>query len=264
MLARELHHHSGVLMSHSLFMAFTGLNSRAKALDVAANNVANLSSPGFKKQLLSFSNTSRLPEDQTSEIERATNGSLVRVRTVVDMSPGELIQTGSPLNVALSGDGFFAVETPQGTRYTRNGSLRISKDNELVSGEGYPLLKMDARSAGKDSRIILPEGRVEISASGTVSVEGVRAGRMKIVSFEDTAYLSKVGGTLFEASPKARETVPSEISLKQGFLERANVNPVVGLAEMISIMRSFEMLSRAVRSISDNVDRKVLDDVARL
>ncbi len=103
-------------MSHSLFMAFTGLNSRAKALDVAANNVANLNSPGFKRQLLSFSNTSRLPEEQTSEIERATNGSLVRVRTSVDMSPGELIRTGNPLHVALSGDGFFTVGTPQGIR----------------------------------------------------------------------------------------------------------------------------------------------------
>ena len=162
-------------MSHSLFMAFTGLNSRAKALDVAANNVANLNSPGFKRQLLSFSNTSRLPEEQTSEIERATNGSLVRVRTSVDMSPGELIRTGNPLHVALSGDGFFTVETPQGIRYTRNGSLRISKNKELVSGEGYPLLRADAPAAGKESRLILPEGIVEISASGAVSVDGVRA-----------------------------------------------------------------------------------------
>ena len=251
-------------MSHSLFLAFTGLNSRAKALDVAANNIANLNSPGFKRQLLSFSNTSRLPADQTSEIERATNGSLVSVRTVVDMSPGELIRTGNPLHVALSGDGFFAVETPQGIRYTRNGSLRLSKNNELVSGEGYPLLRMDATAAGKESRLVLPEGMVEISASGAVSVDGVRAGQLKIVSFQETAHLSKVGGTLFEASPAARESVPSEISLKQGFLERANVNPIAGMAEMISIMRSFEMLSRAVRSLSDNVDRKVLDDVARL
>ena len=251
-------------MSHSLFMAFTGLNSRAKSLDVSANNMANLGSPGFKKQLITFSNTSRVPKDQMSDIERATNGSLVRVRTVIDMSPGELVRTGNPLHVALAGDGFFAVETPHGIRYTRNGSFRISQNNELVSGDGYPLLRMDASGVGKNSRLVLPQGEVQISAAGEVSVDGVRAGRMKIVSFEDTAHLSKAAGTLFQAGPAAREKVPSELSLRQGFLEQANVNPIVGVAEMISIMRSFEMLSRAVRSLSDNVDRKVLDDVARL
>ena len=205
-------------MSNSLFMAFTGLNSRARALDVAANNSSNLQSPGFKKQLIAFTNISNLPEG-TTELERATKGPLVTITTAIDMS--------------------------------------------LVSGDGYPLLKVGTRP-GEKARLVLPQGAVEISSAGEVSVDGAQVGKLRISAFKDTRHLASIGGSLFVAGSGALESTPSEIRVMQGFLEQSNVNPIAGLADMISIMRSFEMLNRVTRSLTDVVDRRVLDDIGRL
>ncbi len=249
-------------MSNSLFMAFTGLNSRARALDVAANNSSNLQSPGFKKQLIAFTNISNLPEG-TTELERATKGPLVTITTAIDMSPGEVLKTDNPLHVALSGNGFFTLDTPNGLGYSRNGSFRINPRNELVSGDGYPLLKVGTRP-GEKARLVLPQGAVEISSAGEVSVDGAQVGKLRISAFKDTRHLASIGGSLFVAGSGALESTPSEIRVMQGFLEQSNVNPIAGLADMISIMRSFEMLNRVTRSLTDVVDRRVLDDIGRL
>ena len=222
-----------------------------------------MGSPGFKRQLIAFSNISQLPKVGITDIARATNGPLVGITTAVDMSPGEMLKTDNPLHVALSGNGFFVVDTPTGIRYTRNGSFRVNRSNELVSGDGYPLLRAGTRT-GKNARLLLPKGTIEISTAGEVSVDGAQVGQLRIVAFKDTGLLTKVGGSLFVASGEASKTAPNEIRVRQGFLEQSNVNPIAGLAEMISIMRSFEMLNRAVRSITDVVDRKVLDEVGRL
>ena len=244
-------------MNHGLYIAFAGLKSRAQAMDVATNNLANLNVAGFKKDRVYYNIFNKVNDVSSNELERALGDSLVAQETTVDFSMGDLVRTGNPLHLALSEEGFFAVETPQGIRYTRSGALQLNDRREIANSQGFPLL-------GQTRPIVVPEGQIQISPSGTVSVENAVVGQLKVVHFDDLSQLKKEGSSLFMAPQGLREREPLALNVQQGYLEQANVNPVQGIAEMISLMRSFEMLSLTVRSMIDQVNRNVTNDVGRV
>lgn len=244
-------------MNHALYVAFSGLKSRAQAVDVVANNLANLKVAGFKRDRVFYNIFNRMEGETQDELERILGDSLVAEKTSIDFSMGELVRTGNPLDVALSEEGFFVVETDRGTRFTRNGAFTLTDKRELATSEGYLL-------QSSTGNLVIPEGEVQISPNGSVEVDGLAIGQLQIVHFEDLSQLTRESNSLFIAPLTADQRPPISLGVHQGYLEQANVNPVTGVAEMISLMRSFETLSLAIRSMVEQVNRNVTQDVGRV
>lgn len=242
-------------MNHGIYIAASGMKSRMQALDVSSNNVANASTIGFKKDRTFFNIFNRV---DGSPLEKALADSMVAERTEIDFSIGPLIRTDNTLHLALEEEGFFVVETPQGERFTRNGEFQINSRREVVTAGGFRVL-------GQDGPIVIPEGvTIDVSPSGQISVDSIPAGNLRITHFENLKDLRKAGAVNFEATPGAVQRPPLRMSVKQGFLEGSNVNPVAGLADSIKLGRSFEMLARAMRTLSEGINRKVIDEVGRV
>lgn len=251
-------------MNHTIFMAYAGLRSRAQALEVLTNNVANINTHGFKAQKPFFQVRETGMSEDFSGLAEAISGPIVDVRSGTDFSIGQLKETGNPLDLALTGEGFFVLETPQGLRYTRNGSFRLNQARELITAEGFHVVAEAEKPNQKPKKIVLPAGDVEIGQNGQITADGVMAAKLKMVAFKDLAQLKRIGGSLFEATADAVEVPPQNSQIAAGFLEQANVNSVKNLSEVVNLMRSFEMLTRAIRSLTNNVDQKVINDVGRV
>jgi flagellar basal-body rod protein FlgF len=243
-------------MSQEIFIAYSGLRNRALSLEVLANNLSNLAVTGFKKDVLYSTVFNRVRQISNDPMEIAASDAASSEKTIVDFSPGNLVRTGNPLHVALAGDGFFVVDTPSGSKYTRNGAFSLNSEKEIVTSDGFPVL-------GENGRIRVDGPSLEIGAGGEVSVGGVQAGKLKIVQFEDLGRLKKAGGAFFEAPADSILLPPAKLDVRQAHLEQANVEPMQAVSEMISLLRSFEMLSQAIRSVSNEVNKKVIDEVAR-
>jgi flagellar basal-body rod protein FlgF/flagellar basal-body rod protein FlgG len=158
-------------MDSGFYAACAGLRAQSQALDVAAQNVANVSTAGFRGQQASFQTLLALVSPAASNaLNVAINNYGVLEGTHLDLASGSLQATGNPLDVAIEGNGFFAIQTPQGTRYTRNGSFRVARAGELVTSDGNPVL-------GENGPIRVPAGAVSISSDGTLSVNSAVAAK---------------------------------------------------------------------------------------
>lgn len=250
-------------MNHTIYMAYAGLRSRAQALEVMTNNVANINTAGFKGQR-PFFKVRENTEEGYSTLAEAINAPVVDVFSGTDFSIGQLKETGNPLDLALTGEGFFVVETPMGLRYTRNGNFRLNKERELITSEGFKVIAEGKSQKDKPRPIKLDEGNVDVGQNGQIAVDGVMSAKLKLVNFKDLSQLNRVGGSLFEASAQAVEVPPANSQVEAGYLEQSNINAVKNLSEVVSLMRSFEMLTRAVRSLDNNVDQKVINEVGKV
>jgi flagellar basal-body rod protein FlgG len=190
------------------------LSRAAERVDFAAQNMANLTTPGYKSRS-SFS--AMIAAD--SPASTASAGA-------IDFTNGALANTGNPLDMAIAGSGFFVVRGDDGVFYTRNGQFTRSEDGRLKTAEGMVL-----QSVSGD--LVLGEGDPAVLADGTVTSQGEPVGRVAVVNFDDQSALRGAAGTLFTA-PEA-SAKPSSAQLRQGMLEGSNVSTA---AEMISIMSS--------------------------
>ena len=233
-------------------VAASGLRSRMESLDLLANNLANSASPGFKSDR-EFYGVYRAAEAENSD---ATMPLVERHWT--DFSQGVLEPTGSPLDVALTGRGFFSVQGPGGTLYTRNGNFRLSPAGQLVTAEGYPV------RANGGATLTLAAGRnAEISADGTVRQEGRIIGQLEVVDFTSTAGLSKQGRSYFRNSDPQAGPAPAGATVEQGKLEAANVGSAESAVRLVHVMRQFEMLQKAV-GMGGEMNRRAIEEVARV
>ncbi len=247
-------------MSHSIYMAYAGLQSRADALELIGNNLANLQSAGFKQKQFYFHVLNGLQGD-ASDLGQAINGPVVKTLNSTDFSGGSLIETGGPLDLGLNGDGFFVVRTDRGTLYTRKGHFELNEKGQLVDENGGLLLADDGRDG---QPITLPPGTVEFAPNGQISVDGISAGTLRLVSFENLRQLQSMGAGLFKAPDGVSPIPPSRTRVAQGFLEQANVNPLTSVTQMIDLMRSFESLSQAIRSMTRDVDQHLISELAKV
>jgi flagellar basal body rod protein FlgG len=180
-------------------------------------------------------------------------------RPWVDHAQGALQTTGNPLDVALSGKGFFAVNGPGGPLYTRNGNFRLAADGKLTSADGYPVRD----SAGAPVTLQATRG-LEISSDGTITQDGVAAGKLEIVDFTSTAGLSKQGSNYFRINdPAMRPAAPSGTTVEQGHLEGSNTGTAESAVRLVSVMRQFEMLQKAV-SLGTEMNKKAIEEVAKV
>jgi flagellar basal-body rod protein FlgF len=223
-----------------------------RELDVVANNIANLNTTGYKADNVTFG-------EYMMPVARANNFrgndrlvSFTQDRTTwLDQSQGPVEQTGNPLDIAISGNAFLTVQTPQGERYTRNGALQVNSTGELVTSEGL-------RVIGQNGPIVLQPGDrdVSISSDGTVSVrEGAsnvdsQRGKLKLASFEDPRMLQKEGTSTFRTNGMQPQT-PTNVRINQGVIEKSNVRSVVEMTRMVEVTRTYTQIAQLLQQHSD-------------
>ena len=241
-------------MNNGIYAASTGLLARTQELDLAANNLANANTTGFRGEHVSFQ--SQLMTASTNVSTRAVSSYGVLGSPRTDFSQGSLQQTGNSLDLALEGSGFFAVQAPNGIQYTRNGSFHLTRDGALVSAQGYPVL-------GSKGPITLPSGNAEISPAGVISVNGDVAGQLQLTNFDSGVPLTALGDAYFSA-PSAAATPATQLSVRQGSLESSNINPVEAAVGLIEIQRNAEMMQRALTTFNNDFNKTAAEDLPKV
>ena len=244
-------------MSGTIYKAASGALLQQMRLDVLSNNLANINTVGFKADTPVF----RVTEERTGNAPLSpTAGKLSPYAPPfehrIDFSGGQLKQTGNRLDLAIAGDGFFEIQTPEGLQYTRKGSFSINENGQLSTAQGWPVM-------GQGGAITIDSGDFVVNAEGEVLVDGTATGQIRIVDFDKPYDLQKVGDTLFkptQADARARDA--EGCTLSQGFVETSNVNAIRTMAEIIETTRVFETYQRVMRS-SDEATSKTVNDVGR-
>lgn len=220
-------------------ISYVGLSQQLalqQQMDVTANNLANMNTSGFKTQNVLF--TDYLSKAKAGDqVNQALNFGSYR-----DLSSGTMSQTHNNLDVAIEGTGFFAVQTPSGTQYTRDGGFALNANRELVTKSGYKVI-------GDGGPITFPEDArtITITADGEVSSEAGALGHLKIVDFDNPQKLKAVGSNLFDANGAAEKPVEG-LRVVQGALEGSNVNPIVEMNKMVDILRNFQAVQRMLQT----------------
>lgn len=245
-------------MSSGAYTAFLGMRVRQNQMDAISNNIANANSSGFKSEHAVFFSI----EARRAEGEDAPPSSLRPVGVGSDgttnFAAGSIRQTNRNLDVAIEGDGFLVVQSPRGERYTRAGALTLDGAGQLVTANGDLV-------AGEGGPLTIPKGEVKIDRDGTVSVNGTRVDKLRLVRFQDPrAALVKEGGSLFAPTGKEPAEPVANATVHQGALEGSNVNPVLEMVAMLQTGREFELLQRSITITMNDVGRKVSNELGRI
>ena len=238
-------------MNSGMYAALSGNLSALRRLDVIANNLANASTPGFKADQIQFESVLAGVKKPSTQ-----DPSLSSERFSTDFSAGALQKSDNVLDVALDGDGFFVVNTPQGPAYTRQGNFHRGATGKLENADGYEV-------QGQSGSISVAGGRIQIGSGGVVTVDGTATGTLAQVDFPKPYALTKLGGGLFTPSDPQVTPAPSTSAVKQGFLESSNVKAVVEMARMIETSRYFESCAKVVKSY-DDMAAKAANDLGKV
>lgn len=219
----------------------SNLMAKFRSMEVIANNIANASTPGFKREVAKFEEfLKQMPPSEGDEgpdiLSLVTNAGVSR-----DMSQGSITPTGAPFDLAISGSGYFVVQTPAGERYTRNGHFTLDGEGRVVTSDNAYLVT----DAGPLT-IAPTDGAIAIAADGTVSGKTATLGKIRVVDFADPARLKKEGATLYSADQPA---IPGSGKIQQGALESSNVQPVIEISQIIEVMRAYETASSLMKSL---------------
>lgn len=233
-------------MIRGLYAAATALDAATIKQDVVAANLAHVTTPGYRAQGTVFETF-----DRALGRAQAPTGDFVGTRIVegyTDFRPGGIQQTGHPYDLAITTDAFFAVETPSGPAYTRNGTFRVTPEGDLRTHDGY------AVQAAGGGPVRLPAGAVAVSVApnGTITADGVEAGRVRLVGFDAPQKLTRAGPTLFRA-PDDAGLRAAETGILQGARESSNVSPAQAMIELIIGARSYDASQRALRTIGESI-----------
>jgi flagellar basal-body rod protein FlgG len=251
-------------MIYGIYQSAAGLQLNQYRQEVLANNLANVETAGFKRDLAVVRErplASREMPGQSggsdSTLSGMTGGSYV-APTYTSFAQGQLRPTGGRLDVALLGDGFFAVQDGDNTRYTRDGRLLVNAKGELVTVSGHKML------GESGAPIVVPEDavdKVRITADGEVRAGATQLGRLDVVSFDDNSRLRKAGANLFDAP--GQEPEAGHASVQVGFVEASTVEPTQAMVSMIEVNRAYE-LNATLIGLADGTLSRAVNDIARL
>ena len=241
-------------MDQSLLNAAAGLRARIESLDVLANNIANADTAGFKADR-EFYNLFLSELAEPGVHNEVTWMPLVE-GSIIDFTQGVLTPTASPLDVALSGPGFFVVDGPQGTLFTRNGNFRRSPAGRLETAEGFAVM-------GENGPLNLPPGELKIAEDGSVRVAQQAVGSLKIVEFSAPRSLFKAGRSYFQ-STEPSPPAATRTAVREGHLEAANVNAAEAAVRLVEVSRQFQMITRAVSLVANEMNRQAIEQIPRV
>ena len=229
-------------MDNTKYVALSRQMGLWKQMDIVSNNMANMNTSGFKQDEAIF--TSYIVETKEAEgFGKVPVFFTQDFGIYKDFQEGAFQETGNQLDVAIQGDGFFAIETSQGECYTRKGQFSLDYEGKIVTKEGDVLLSMNS-----EPFFIAPgEKEIYISESGDVSTENGVIGRLKVVAFADNQKLKKIGNTMFEnVEGNTMEVGVADIRIKQRMVEKSNVEPIVEMSKMIKLQRSYEYVQQMI------------------
>jgi flagellar basal-body rod protein FlgF/flagellar basal-body rod protein FlgG len=244
-------------MDSGYYSACAGLAAQTQALELVANNLANLGTAGFRGQQATF--RSLLAGNGLASwnpVSAAINNFGVLSGSRVDLAPGSLTATGNPLDLGIAGNGFFVVQSAEGQVYTRNGTFHRVSTGQLVTAEGDAVL-------GEQGPLVLPNGAVTVSADGTVSVDGAVVAKLRLAEFSPATTLTAVGNSRYSA-PTGSELPAASTSVREGMLEASNVSAVDGVVQLITVQRNAEMMQRALGIFDTQFNQTAVQDLPRV
>ena len=267
-------------MSKPLWPAVSGAMARDHQIEVISNNLANMNTNGFKRDDVAFKEYLSKNEKMTIEGEEIPRSpikdkdlypldgrdqSFVVVNgTHTKFSTGGFKVTDNPLDIALSGPGFFEISTPNGIRYTKAGSFKLSPEGKIVTLDGHPVLSKGldgdtGDAAGREISIADREGALHVNPQGEIFMGDERVSQLSVVEFADLKTIRKTGSTNFEnKNPQQNPAVASvNTEVKQGMVETSNVNPVQEVSNLIRANRMFEQDLKAMKTVNDMLSKEV-------
>jgi flagellar basal-body rod protein FlgF len=221
-----------------------------------SQNLANMNTTGYKEERMMFTDWIAKNKDAPFRGEREI--SLVQdISQYRNTTVGNIEHTNRPLDVALSQpDMFFAVETPSGTQYTRNGNFTLDPGGQLITNDGYPVLS----DAGQPLFFNQADGQIEIKGDGTVSTDIGQIGKLQVITVDNVQRMVVTGNTLYRA-PSLQQGDAQEITIEQvenagivqGALEKSNVNPISAMTQMIDVLRTYQSVTRSLESENERM-----------
>ena len=234
-------------MDNTQYINLSHLTALRRQMDMVSNNIANMSTTAYKGEKPLFS----------SFINKAENGAKINYvqdfGVVRDLKNGTITPTGNPLDIAINGEGYFQIQTADGIRYTRAGNFSLDDQGQITTRDGNPVLD----NPQNKKPMSIPQGTkdITISASGEINADNVQIGTLAVVRFEDERNLKKMENGLYETDQQP-QAVP-RFELRQGMIEGSNVQPILEMAEMINVSRSYEQAQKFLDS-EDERQRKAV------
>lgn len=248
-------------MIRGLYTAASGMLATIRRMESVTNNLANAQTPGFKQEVTAAGTFAqqlvyRLNRPDGAQQLGPLTLSTIAAAPLIDFSQGPLQQTGRPLDFALAGPGFFAVQTPEGVRYTRDGSFALDEQGRLVTATGALVL-------GDQGPIQLPGGNVSVTPEGVIEVDGAPMARLQVVEFGPDQVLERVGNNqLVPQDAGAVPTPAAATTVRQGMIEASNVDLTASLTTSLELQRAYDANQRLIQTMDEMVGRAV-NDVGR-
>jgi flagellar basal-body rod protein FlgF len=231
-------------MQSSLYVALSAQIAMLKRLDSIANNVANAQTAGFRAEEVKFESLISQPGLEPTAF--ASPGD-----TYLSRKAGEIVKTGNPFDVAVTGDGWLAIQAPAGTAYTRDGRMRMLPTGDLETLNGYPVLDV----GGAPVQLDPSAGEPSIAPDGTITQGGRQIGALGLFTIPEDAALTRFENSGVIPSVPAEPALDfAKVGVTQGFIERANVNPVMEISKLIQLQRAFDAISASVRETENSLN----------
>lgn len=226
-------------MPNGIYSAMTGALAQEEHMDILANNLANGSTNGFKGVQATFK---ELMDEAREGTQNETQRHVVLDSTFTDFSQGPLQHTHNKLDVAIQGEGFFVVDTPEGPAYTRNGAFMLNDQRQLTTVSGEVV-------QGTSGPIEIPEGAVvNINQSGAVTSGALEIGKIRVVKFEDPQSLNRIGHNLYGAPDGVDAVDLEQVAVQTGAIERSNVNMIREMTSLIKVSRFYDSFNKAIQT----------------
>lgn len=232
-------------MNKGIYPVLSGSIGYEKMLNVIANNIANVNTAGYKADRAVFKVDTLVSDVPSAGIVGESKSFTELGGVYTDFSPGVIKQTGNRLDIAIEGEGFFVIDTPEGQRYTRSGNFIVNDANILATQDGYPVM-------GEGGPIIIEGGEIFVDAEGRVSVNGEEVNKLRIVDFSRPYSLTKIGESMFSGDNEVEATGYRVI---QGALEMSNVNQLKEMSSMIEILRGYESYRKVIMTMDETSAR---------
>jgi len=260
----------GKQMSGEIYMAAVGALAYEKRLQIISNNLANSNTVGYKQdqgQFKIFDLTDRQDGSIQNGVELDTSQTDMfwnQFNVYTDHSAGSLKNTGNDLDLALVGQGFFCVQTPDGIHYTRKGDFTLNADGVLVTRNGWPVMGESGEISVDGQENPQQHKKFSVDEEGTISVDGNQIDSLRLVDFQPPYNLTKVGEALFKpADSGPAEIQAGDVRVSQGFLELSNVDAVKMMTEMIEVLRGYESYQKIIRSV-DEVNSRAINEIGKM
>ncbi len=234
-------------MVNTIYVGLSAQKALQERLDTIANNVANTNTPGFRSEEVKFQTL--VSQSSVSSISYASSG-----ESFLSRRSGAVVHTGNPLDIAVAGNAWLSIQTPNGQTYTRDGRLQISHTGALQSVAGHALLDV----GGTPIQLNAKAGPITISDQGSISQNGKVVAKIGLFALPKDAKLSRAADASVQTNKPAVPIVDfTNVSVKQGYVEKSNVNPVLEMARLVDVSRRFEAVSQAMSDLESQLKEAI-------